>query len=281
MSSHADKTRENKSQSVANEVARKQSGEKSTFQFVDNRPEAIAQRELQEMADSSPQAMSMQAVQQMADNSTQSQKQALAYTWDTDIHVEPGQEKHLPHDAWHVVQQSQGRMKPTIQAKGTSVNDDASLEDEADVIGHKALQITSVLSSANTGIGSSNESIQFISISAIKGTLTKGMGTGKKKRGIPDPSTFDSGGRSHSEVKLLRCYSAGDLSFSIDGWPCNGGGDPGCHSMLIGSSGNRTIIVTVTGDSGGYAADHPGRVGAAAGQTTGTITYAAGAATYS
>lgn len=31
--------------------------------------------------------------------------QALAYTQGTDIHVAPGQEQHLPHEAWHVAQQ--------------------------------------------------------------------------------------------------------------------------------------------------------------------------------
>lgn len=67
--------------------------------------------------------------------------QAHAYAQGTDIHVAPGQEKHLPHEAWHVVQQKQGRVKPTMQLKGTvPVNDDTGLEKEADVMGGKALQ---------------------------------------------------------------------------------------------------------------------------------------------
>ena len=33
----------------------------------------------------------------------------------TDIHVGPGQEQHLPHEAWHVVQQERRRVKPTVQ----------------------------------------------------------------------------------------------------------------------------------------------------------------------
>jgi len=37
------------------------------------------------------------------------QLQAHAYAQGTDIHVAPGQEQHLPHEAWHVVQQKQGR----------------------------------------------------------------------------------------------------------------------------------------------------------------------------
>ncbi len=66
--------------------------------------------------------------------------QAHAYAQGTDIHIAPGQEKHLPHEAWHVVQQKQGRVKPTMQLKGTvPVNDDAGLEKEADVMGAKSL----------------------------------------------------------------------------------------------------------------------------------------------
>jgi hypothetical protein len=66
---------------------------------------------------------------------------ALAYTQGTNIHVAPGQERHLPHEAWHVVQQAQGRVKPTMQMKGLAVNDDVGLEREADVMGAKALQM--------------------------------------------------------------------------------------------------------------------------------------------
>ncbi|SFF10005.1 protein of unknown function [Chitinophaga sp. CF118] len=63
--------------------------------------------------------------------------QAAAFTQDRDIHLGPGEEKHLPHEAWHVVQQSQGRVQPTTQLKGVSVNDNATLEQEADVMGTK------------------------------------------------------------------------------------------------------------------------------------------------
>ena len=74
-------------------------------------------------------------------NSAQpAQLNALAYAQGSDIHIAPGQERHLPHEAWHVVQQAQGRVKPTMQMKdGVAVNDDAVLEHEADVMGAKAL----------------------------------------------------------------------------------------------------------------------------------------------
>ena len=64
--------------------------------------------------------------------------QALAYTQGTDIHVAPGQERHLPHEAWHVAQQMAGRVEPTTEVGGMPVNDNADLEHEADVMGAKA-----------------------------------------------------------------------------------------------------------------------------------------------
>jgi hypothetical protein len=71
------------------------------------------------------------------------QLQAHAYAQGSEIHVAPGQEKHLPHEAWHVVQQAQGRVRPTVQMKGNvPVNDDVGLETEADVMGAKALQMS-------------------------------------------------------------------------------------------------------------------------------------------
>jgi len=75
-------------------------------------------------------------------NSSQpAQLNALAYAQGTDIHVGPGQEQHLPHEAWHVVQQAQGRVEPTRQMKGsTPVNDDPALEAEADRMGALAAQ---------------------------------------------------------------------------------------------------------------------------------------------
>jgi hypothetical protein len=76
LNTHADKTQENKSQSVANAVSQKQIGHESTFQFVDNRPEAIAQRKLQEMANNSQQVSQLRAFQEIANNSPQAKQAA-------------------------------------------------------------------------------------------------------------------------------------------------------------------------------------------------------------
>lgn len=78
------------------------------------------------------------------------QLQAHAYAQGTDVHLAPGQEKHLPHELGHVVQQKQGRVAPTVQLKGeVPVNDSPSLEKEADSLGAKA---KSLGASAEAGI---------------------------------------------------------------------------------------------------------------------------------
>lgn len=75
------------------------------------------------------------------------QLQAHAFAQGTDIHFAPGQyspntqkgQELLGHELTHVVQQKQGRVKPTIQAKGdVNINDDKGLEKEADDMGLKA-----------------------------------------------------------------------------------------------------------------------------------------------
>lgn len=82
--------------------------------------------------------LSMDDVQVHYNSPQPAHMQALAYTQGTDIHVGPGQEQHLAHEAWHVVQQKQRRVKPTLQAKGVAMNDNQGLEKEADVMGARA-----------------------------------------------------------------------------------------------------------------------------------------------
>ena len=265
MNTHASKSRETKNHVVRNSSSKENSNSTSTFQFVDNRPEAITQRKLQEMANHqfsqpiqkqeieeeellqgkfktpevSGQAIQKQEIEeeellqgkfkpvqrqeieeeellqgkfktpevsgqaiqkqeigeeellqgqfkpiQKQENNTglpdnlksgienlsgyamddvkvhrnsnkPEQLQAHAYAQGTDIHLASGQEKHLPHEAWHVVQQKQGRVRPTMQMQGkVNVNDDVGLEKEADVMGAKALQLKTDL---NNIIDKNNE----------------------------------------------------------------------------------------------------------------------------
>jgi hypothetical protein len=70
MQTNANKTQTNQSQAVANELSQKQ-GNGEGMQLVDNRPEAVAQRKLQEMANNSAQVKQLRAYQEMANNRPQ------------------------------------------------------------------------------------------------------------------------------------------------------------------------------------------------------------------
>jgi len=56
---------------------------------------------------------------------------ALAYARGSDIHLGPGQEQHLAHEAWHVVQQKQGRVAATAQLKGAGLKHEIHRYDAA------------------------------------------------------------------------------------------------------------------------------------------------------
>lgn len=132
-----------------------------SVQFKDNRKESTTNSRIQLMANSSANesnntglpnqlksgieslsGYSMDDVKVHYNSSKPAQLNAHAYAQGTDIHVASGQEKHLAHETWHVVQQKQGRVQPTRQLMGkVHINDDAGLEREADVMGAKALQM--------------------------------------------------------------------------------------------------------------------------------------------
>lgn len=138
----------------------------------DQRPAALAIEAIQRMADDSQRSEPQRAAQRMADarvpnrtglpdtlksgieqlsgysmddvavhfnSSRPAQLRAHAYTEGADIYMASGQERHLAHEAWHVVQQKQGRVAPTLMESGMPVNDDPALEWEADRMGEIAL----------------------------------------------------------------------------------------------------------------------------------------------
>lgn len=186
MSTYIDKAQQDKTQPVTNTITQKKEDHSI---FANNRPEAVAQRELQADINKSDRVQQFKAYQDLANNyslktasrfppvqrkvnhtglpdnlktgienlsnysmddvkvhynsNKPGELQAHAYAQGTDIHVGPGQEQHLPHEAWHVVQQKQGRVKATMQMKGEmAVNDEPALESEADLMGSAALSLT-------------------------------------------------------------------------------------------------------------------------------------------
>ncbi|WP_158800364.1 DUF4157 domain-containing protein [Pedobacter sp. L105] len=101
------------------------------------------------------------------------QLQALAYAQGTDIHVGPGQKKHLPHEAWHIVQQKQGRVQATRQMKGgVPVNDDKGLEQEADVMGAMASSSAVAGFRENSNLPGNNHEESFL-MQFVKGLKAK------------------------------------------------------------------------------------------------------------
>ena len=246
MNTHADQIQENKSQAVSAVNSKVQSANKNTFQFVDNRPEAVRQRKLQEMADNSPQVSQLRAFQNMANKSPQAKKtaqlqsmadnhsaqqqkpiqkkennmvltdnlitgmvnvigrcqsppqlgqttdkpaqlQAHVYAQGTDIHLGAGPEKHLPHEAWHVIQQKQGRVKPTRQMKEkVNINDDAGLEKEANVMGKEAFQRGNIHSVTLVQQKNTENTAQLVSshfsTQIVQRVIDEGLPKGTKER---------------------------------------------------------------------------------------------------
>lgn len=115
---------------------------------------------------------------------------ARAYTHGADVHFAPGQydpssaggRELLGHELAHVVQQSSGRVAPTVQYKGMAINDDDALEREADDWGARAARGQAVPASpgsigpASSGVVQGKFTIKgggtFDSANAVRGNAT-------------------------------------------------------------------------------------------------------------
>jgi len=121
---------------------------------------------------------------------------ALAYAQGNQIHLGAGQEKHLPHEAWHVVQQKQGRVKPTKQYKKHSLNDDKGLEKEADIMGDRATSLgESTIDSTVSKLTSANVNSQPII----------------RKQGLPDHNVVQAKLGFELEMLVLVDYNGRPL----------------------------------------------------------------------
>ncbi len=134
--------------------------------------------------------------------------QAYAYTQGTDIHVAPGQEKHLGHEVWHVAQQKQGRVQPTTSVGGTPVNDNAGLENEADVMGR---ELYHEVHSESTQTPSSLSQLKIIQKSGEKDAIIiTNYGNEKEKktmkRGNYRDDIIKTEGESAMRLKAFRLY---------------------------------------------------------------------------
>lgn len=202
---------------------------------TDTRPEAAVQRKMQQQAAAPVQRQenktglpdnlksgienlsgySMDDVKVHRNSDKPAQLNAHAYAQGTDIHLGAGQEKHLPHEAWHVVQQKQGRVKPTMQMKGkVAINDDSGLEREADVMGAKALQAKGA-----------HDSLRIQNIP--KGPVQRLLWPKKKAK---QPTGEDTDWEGSSDLKLL--YEWADTEAEFQDWLDNNTPDL-WNSMMV------------------------------------------------
>ncbi len=143
------KTQRNKNGASQAAAHRNTGGSGGGFYLEDNRSKSVLQRK--ENNTGLPDDLktgvenlsgySMDDVKVHYNSDQPAQLNAHAFAQGTDIHLASGQEQHLPHEAWHVVQQKQGRVQPTKQLKKSiDINDDEDLEQEADIMGDKSLE---------------------------------------------------------------------------------------------------------------------------------------------
>lgn len=137
MNTHTEKTQGNKSQSLSNENSQMESIRESAFQFIDNRPEAISQRKLQETANNSPRVKQLKAIQEMAINSPQLKKsaqlQAVADKYSAQTIQKQGLERK---------ETLQGKFNPIQKKENNTVLPDnlkSGMEKETDMTGKRAL----------------------------------------------------------------------------------------------------------------------------------------------
>lgn len=71
--------------------------------------------------------------------------QALAYTQGTDVYLGPGQERCLPHELGHIIQQKSRAIPVTQQWNGLPFNADPAMEAQADAFASGALRPSSSL----------------------------------------------------------------------------------------------------------------------------------------
>lgn len=141
------------------------------------------------------------------------QLKALAFTQGTDIHIGPGQERHLPHEAWHVVQQKRGGVRATLQAKGFKINADPGLEKEADEMGSRAALIAP----------SPNSQPQLSAASASASDIVQGYFTYNQKK-VPAIYDFVTSifsyrpGGDHTIEAFKQIYEEAKVPFDVIEW---------------------------------------------------------------
>lgn len=167
--------------------------------------------------------LSLDDVRVHYNSSAPAQLQALAYTQHPHIYIAPGQEKHLPHELGHMIQQKRHSIPATASVNGQSINDNPLLEADADRIAvraagySRALQALSahpVMShdknvsqafAGNTAAPASGNAIQLMGErKAMKSVMSKPEKRLGIRRGNVIQDILKTGGISREKVAELR-----------------------------------------------------------------------------
>ena len=192
-------------------------------------------------------------------SSKPTEMQAWAYTRGTDIYAETGQEKYLPHEAWHAVQQKQGRVQPTLRTKGVSINDDRGLETEADVMGMRAMQLGRSRLAGKAGSGSGLSRLPFLpaqQASLRPARLPRQPGNAPIQRGIKKlggkGETYKNAPKSYGEESFSKALKQ-ELQKIIDNDEKTAKGDDFTLRQAIAEARRRV------GASGRFLTGRPGK----------------------
>lgn len=127
------------------------------------------------------------------------QVNACAYARGRDIYLGSGHTEHLPHEAWHVVQQKRGVVSPTGRVKGAAVNDDVGLERQADVMGEQATRVRALLA------GGGRRAARFSATTAAGAGVVQRNGKTSKEilDDMTDPTIRRRGTISGDDLRFL------------------------------------------------------------------------------
>jgi hypothetical protein len=148
---------------------------------------------------------------------------AQAYTQGSDIHFAPGRydphgaqgQELLGHELTHVVQQSQGRVQATTQAKGLPVNDDPGLEQEADEQGARAARGEAVDAAGGARAPAMPDTLQsgFEHLGRMDRTDVKAAHAGDASAGAPGPGGAEA--RPSLQAKGQALSGGEDAAFPV------------------------------------------------------------------
>lgn len=131
---------------------------------------------------------------------------ARAFTVGRDIYLRPGEEEHLPHEAWHAVQQIQGRVQATRHIDGVPVNEDETLEQEADIKSKQAMKVSGRYIAETSGSSSTHIDYESAPITNASGVVQReGGGLGESEETAEAPSSLEKSNLPKS-ISFVRVF---------------------------------------------------------------------------